>query len=314
MNVDIRDQLLAEGFRKEQLLSEDWEALKKELTNLYVAGKITERQVQTRLSRAGMGPISASAAHRIATENLQKREENLQKAQFAEAKLKRAKELAASKMGPKRGELAQAYCDSWNKKFGHIVKAKTVYESLKNAFENNDIIYEDKDIEGYFVNLCEEVNSIGDKKMTEKELTKIFEDTLTEAFSLEKLKKGAKRAALGITAAGALAAAPGVVSGINNVNTQRDNRKTNEVGAQYDKAQNDAKRAEMEKKIRDSGIQMGKEVEKASKVAKDKSKEVLKKGKEKFEQKVREHKAKNANPAIEEPIIKASVKTNYFPY
>ena len=59
---------------------------------------------------------------------------------------------------------------------------------------------------------------------------------------------------------------------------------------------------------------MGKEVEKASKVAKDKSKEVLKKGKEKFEQKVREHKAKNANPAIEEPIIKASVKTNYFPY
>ena len=310
MNVDIRDQLLAEGFRKEQLLSEDWEALKKELANLYVAGKITERQVQTRLSRAGMGPLAANAAHRIATEHSQKREENLQKAQFAEAKLKKARELATSKMGPKRGELAQAYCDSWNKKFGHIVKAKTVYESLKNAFENNDIIYEDKDIEGYFVNLCEEVNSIGDKKMTEKELTKIFEDTLTEAFSLEKLKKGAKRAALGA----ALVAAPGIVSGISNVNAQRENRKTNEISAQYDKAQNDTKRAEMEKKIRDSGIQMGKEVEKASKVAKDKSKEVLKKGKEKFEQKVREHKAKNANPAIEEPIIKASVKTNYFPY
>ena len=70
MNYDIMAELLAEGFKREQLIEEDWEALKKELTNLYVAGKITERQISTRLNKAGMGSLSKNAAYKIAKNNL----------------------------------------------------------------------------------------------------------------------------------------------------------------------------------------------------------------------------------------------------
>lgn len=406
MNVDIRDQLLAEGFRQEQLLQEDWETMKKELTDLYVAGKITERQVQTRLSRAGMGPVAAHAAHKIAVENAQQREANIAKAKEAQERLERAREITTRRPGPKRGELAQAYCNEWNKKFGHIVKAGVVRESLKNAFENINVVCEDKYIDDYFVNLCEEVNIIGDTKMTEKELTKIFEDTLTEAFSLEKIKsavaqakenrdkalnkkiidrinaeaekakrtaerdtakakreiaryseradkkaereaareaaragraeavakikKAAKKTALGVAAAGALAAAPGVVAGAKNVSSQRDARVMDKAGAQYNKAQNDARRAEVEKKIRDAGIQMGKDAKDtaadlkgraemeapfAKKKAKDlanKAKEKIKEGTKKIKDRFEEAKSKKTDNGA----VTCSVKTtpNYFPY
>lgn len=76
MNYFMKCQLLSEGFKHEQLIEEDWEKLKKELTDLYVAGKITERQVSTRLTRAGMGPVAKNVAYKIAhdPENVQKRE------------------------------------------------------------------------------------------------------------------------------------------------------------------------------------------------------------------------------------------------
>ena len=80
MNYFMKCQLLSEGFKHEQLheqlIEEDWEKLKKELTDLYVAGKITERQISTRLARAGMGSLSKNTAYKIAhdPENFQKRE------------------------------------------------------------------------------------------------------------------------------------------------------------------------------------------------------------------------------------------------
>ena len=146
MNYDIKAELLAEGWKHEQLIEEDWEELKKELADLYVAGKITERQISTRLSKAGMGGLSRNAAYKIThdPDNVQKREINLQRARTAEEKKeKEAAKKADPNYGKTRGTLAQEYCNAWNKKFGHIVKAGVVKEALEDELCNylieNDI-------------------------------------------------------------------------------------------------------------------------------------------------------------------------------
>lgn len=143
MNYDIKAELLAEGWKHEQLIEEDWEELKKELTNLYVAGKITQRQVQTRLTKAGC-TYAAYKAQQIADAGAQEREINLQRVKAAEEKkAKEAAKKADPNYGKTRGTLAQEYCDAWNKKFGHIVKAGVVKEMLEDELFNylleNDI-------------------------------------------------------------------------------------------------------------------------------------------------------------------------------
>lgn len=332
MNYEIMAELLSEGFKREQLIEEDWEALKKELAGLYVAGKITERQISTRLNKAGMGSLSKNAAYKIAhdPDNVQKRETNLQRVKDAE-ELKAKREAIAAQVAKHqtRGSAAQAYCDAWNKKFGHIVKAGVVREALENALENQGVIFEDSIVDDYFVNLFEEVNSIGETKMTEEKLTKIFEETLEEAFSADKLKKHLKRGAIALGATAALAGAPGVVSGAKNVKAQSDARKQAAQEYQMSKDEINAKQNEMAKKTREAGISFGnttKEagkavgkaaqagVEKAKPVAKNlanKSKEELKALYEKGKISLEEYKA--AKKAAKEAQVNEEVK-NYFPY
>lgn len=336
MNYEIMAELLSEGFKREQLIEEDWEALKKELAGLYVAGKITERQISTRLNKAGMGSLSKNAAYKIAhdPDNVQKRETNLQRVKDAEElKAKREAIAAQAAKHQTRGSAAQAYCDAWNKKFGHIVKAGVVREALENALENQGVIFEDSIVDDYFVNLFEEVNSIGETKMTEEKLTKIFEETLEEAFSADKLKKHLKRGAIALGATAALAGAPGVVSGVKNVKKQADYRAMDKAGSAYNYQMNqdeiNAKQNEMAKKTREAGISFGnatKEagkavgkaaqsgVEKAAPVAKNlanKSKAELKALYEKGKISLEEYKA--AKKAAKETQVNEEVK-NYFPY
>jgi hypothetical protein len=332
MNYEIMAELLSEGFKREQLIEEDWEALKKELADLYVAGKITERQISTRLNKAGMGSLSKNAAYKIAhdPDNVQKRETNLQRVKDAEElKAKREAIAAQAAKHQTRGSAAQAYCDAWNKKFGHIVKAGVVREALENALENQGVIFEDSIVDDYFVNLFEEVNSIGETKMTEEKLTKIFEETLEEAFSADKLKKHLKRGAIALGATAALAGAPGVVSGAKNVKAQSDARKQAAQEYQMSKDEINAKQNEMAKKTREAGISFGnatKEagkavgkaaqsgVEKAAPVAKNlanKSKAELKALYEKGKISLEEYKA--AKKAAKETQVNEEVK-NYFPY
>jgi hypothetical protein len=336
MNYEIMAELLSEGFKREQLIEEDWEALKKELAGLYVAGKITERQISTRLSRAGMGSLSKHAAYKIAhdPDNVQQREIALKRIKDAEEeKAKRAALAAQAAKHQTRGSVAQAYCDAWNKKFGHIVKAGVVREALENALENQGVIFEDSIVDDYFVNLFEEVNSIGETKMTEEKLAKIFEETLEEAFSADKLKKHLKRGAIALGATAALAGAPGVVSGVKNVKKQADYRAMDKTGSAYNyqmkQDEINAKQNEMAKKTREAGISFGnatKEagkavgkaaqsgVEKAAPVAKNlvnKSKAELKALYEKGKISLEEYKA--AKKAAKEAQVNEEVK-NYFPY
>ena len=155
MNYDIMAELLAEGFKREQLLEEDWEALKKELTNLYVAGKITERQISTRLSKAGMGSLSKNAAYKIAhdPDNAQKREAALQRVKDAEEeKAKRAALSAQAAKHQTRGSAAADYNNSWlvremSRRLGEKIypKAKSYARKINSNLseeEINDLVEE----------------------------------------------------------------------------------------------------------------------------------------------------------------------------
>jgi hypothetical protein len=215
-----------------------------------------------------MGSLSKNAAYKIAhdPDNVQKRETNLQRVKDAEElKAKREAIAAQAAKHQTRGSAAQAYCDAWNKKFGHIVKAGVVREALENALENQGVIFEDSIVDDYFVNLFEEVNSIGETKMTEEKLTKIFEETLEEAFSADKLKKHLKRGAIALGATAALAGAPGVVSGAKNVKAQSDARKQAAQEYQMSKDEINAKQNEMAKKTREAGISFGNATKEAGK-------------------------------------------------
>ena len=69
----LKEQFLSEGFKPNQLLEEDWEELVKELTQAYIDGKVTEKQISNKLSRAGMGMLAKKRAHDIALANENKR-------------------------------------------------------------------------------------------------------------------------------------------------------------------------------------------------------------------------------------------------
>jgi len=266
MNYDIKAELLAEGWKHEQLIEEDWEDLKKELTDLYVAGKITERQISTRLSKAGMGGLSRNAAYKIThdPENVQKREIALQKVKDREEKLKRIEAKTKNpNYGKTRGSLAQAYCNAWNEKFGHIVKAgvmKENYDTLESLLEET-IEY-----------LMEEGNELSTKTQAKK--MKLID-------GLKKAKKIAKKTAIGLAAAGTLAATPGVVGAVKNVKAQSENRKAQEYNDAEFHKQQDEERNKMAKKLRDAGIEVGEDAKETAGKAKKKAKELYGKAKEK---------------------------------
>lgn len=286
MNYFMKCQLLSEGFKHEQLIEEDWEKLKKELTDLYVAGKITERQISTRLARAGMGSLSKNTAYKIAhdPENFQKREAVFSRARKEEEeKAKGEAKVAQVAKHQTRGFAAanynsQANMDAW-------LKAANEYRARK-----------EKERAAKKVSLREsfneeEVNYIMENTyMDNEELKCLLEDTaqyLLENNGPKKFVKGLKKAALGITAAGALAAAPGVVGGVKNVKNQADYRAmeaANAYNREMKQKEINAKQNEIAQKIHNTGVEFidstkeaGRGAGKAIQSGYEKSKSVVKK-------------------------------------
>lgn len=286
MNYFMKCQLLSEGFKHEQLIEEDWEKLKKELTDLYVAGKITERQVSTRLTRAGMGPVAKNVAYKIAhdPENIQKRETVFSRARKEEEeKAKEEAKVAQVAKHQTRGFAAANYnsqtnMDAWLKAANEYRARKEKERaakkvSLRESFNEEEVNY-----------IMENIY------MDNEELKCLLEDTaqyLLENNGPKKFVKGLKKAALGITAAGALAAAPGVVGGVKNVKRQADYRAmeaANAYNREMKQKEINAKQNEIAQKIHNTGVEFidstkeaGREAGKAIQSGYEKSKSVVKK-------------------------------------
>lgn len=262
MNYFMKCQLLSEGFKHEQLheqlIEEDWEKLKKELTDLYVAGKITERQISTRLARAGMGSLSKNTAYKIAhdPENFQKREAVFSRARKEEEEKAKGEAKAAQVAKHQtRGFAAanyssQANMDAWLKAANEYRARKEKERaakkvSLRESFNEEEVNY-----------IMENIY------MDNEELKCLLEDAaqyLLENNGPKKFVKGLKKAALGITAAGALAAVPGVVGGVKNVKNQADYRAMDKVGNAYNREMKqkeiNAKQNEMAQKLHNAGVE-----------------------------------------------------------
>ena len=337
MNYFMKCQLLSEGFKHEQLIEEDWEKLKKELTDLYVAGKITERQVSTRLTRAGMGPVAKNVAYKIAhdPENFQKREAVFSRARKEEEEKAKGEAKAAQVAKHQtRGFAAanyssQANMDAWLKAANEYRARKEKERaakkvSLRESFSEEEVNY-----------IMENIY------MDNEELKCLLEDTaqyLLENNGPKKFVKGLKKAALGITAAGALAAVPGVVGGVKNVKNQADYRAMDKVGNAYNREMKqkevNARQNEIAQKLHNTGVEFidstkeagreaGKAIqsgyEKAKPVVKklaNKSKEELKELYEKGKISLEEYRAakKEAKAAKKEAGETVNEGVNYFNY
>ena len=286
MNYFMKCQLLSEGFKHEQLIEEDWEKLKKELTDLYVAGKITERQISTRLARAGMGSLSKNTAYKIAhdPENFQKREAVFSRARKEEEEKAKGEAKAAQVAKHQtRGFAAanyssQANMDAWLKAANEYRARKEKERaakkvSLRESFNEEEVNY-----------IMENIY------MDNEELKCLLEDTaqyLLENNGPKKFVKGLKKAALGITAAGALAAVPGVIGGVKNVKNQADYRamdKANAYNREMKQKEINAKQNEIAQKIHNTGVEFidstkeaGREAGKAIQSGYEKAKPVVKK-------------------------------------
>lgn len=291
MNYFMKCQLLSEGFKHEQLheqlIEEDWEKLKKELTDLYVAGKITERQISTRLARAGMGSLSKNTAYKIAhdPENFQKREAVFSRARKEEEeKAKEEAKVAQVAKHQTRGFAAanyssQANMDAWLKAANEYRARKEKERaakkvSLRESFNEEEVNY-----------IMENIY------MDNEELKCLLEDTaqyLLENNGPKKFVKGLKKAALGITAAGALAAVPGVVGGVKNVKNQADYRAMDKAGNAYNREMKqkevNARQNEIAQKLHNTGVEFidstkeaGREAGKAIQSGYEKAKPVVKK-------------------------------------
>lgn len=283
MNYFMKCQLLSEGFKHEQLIEEDWEKLKKELTDLYVAGKITERQISTRLARAGMGSLSKNTAYKIAhdPENFQKREAVFSRVRKEEEeKAKEEAKVAQVAKHQTRGFAAanynsQANMDAWLKAANEYRARKEKERaakkvSLRESFSEEEVNY-----------IMENIY------MDNEDLKCLLEDTaqyLLENNGPKKFVKGLKKAALGITTAGALAAAPGVVGAVKNVKNQADYRAVNAYNREMKQKEINAKQNEIAQKIHNTGVEFidstkeaGREAGKAIQSGYEKSKSVVKK-------------------------------------
>lgn len=201
MNYFMKCQLLAEGFKHEQLIEEDWEELKKQLSDLYAKNEITQRQVQTRLARAGCA-YAAHHAQKIADERGKERQAIISKMEkekqekamrdaaeaqaakhqtrgFAAANynsqsninawLKAANEYRAKEEKEKQN-LSRSFTKAWNNhEVGNIAKAKVVKAKVvkEEVFEN------------MFNKLCEMEEELN-IKLTEEQAADLFEEVLEE--------------------------------------------------------------------------------------------------------------------------------------
>ncbi len=319
MNYFMKCQLLSEGFKHEQLheqlIEEDWEKLKKELTDLYVAGKITERQISTRLARAGMGSLSKNTAYKIAhdPENFQKREAVFSRARKEEEEKAKGEAKAAQVAKHQtRGFAAanyssQANMDAWLKAANEYRARKEKERaakkvSLRESFNEEEVNY-----------IMENIY------MDNEELKCLLEDTaqyLLENNGPKKFVKGLKKAALGITAAGALAAVPGVVGGVKNVKNQADYRAMDKANREMKQKEINAKQNEIAQKLHNTGVEFIDSTKEAGREAgkkfanktKEELKELYKKGKISLEE---YRAAKAAKKAAGETV---SEEVNYFNY
>lgn len=124
----------------------------------------------------------------------------------------------------------------------------------------------------------------------------------------DNIKKHLKRTAIGLAAGATLAATPGVVGAVKNVKAQNLNRQKAAQEYQMSQQELNARRNEMAKKIRDTGIEVGEDVSELAK----KSSSALKKLYEDGKITLKEYKQ-----ALEQKQVKNSVVTEtveYFPY
>lgn len=233
MNYFMKCQLLSEGFKHEQLIEEDWEELKKQLADLYAKNEITQRQVQTRLARAGC-TYAAHHAQKIADERggerqaiinrleKEKQEKAMRAAAEAQAAKHQTRGSAAAEYNSEasraawlkaaneyrerkekeRQNLSRSFTKAWNNhEVGNIVKAKVVKEDV---FEN------------MFNKLCEMEEELN-IELTEEQATNLFEEVLEEIVEeslltevdfkkyANKVKEGAKKLPAKAKKAGAAA-------------------------------------------------------------------------------------------------------------
>jgi len=233
MNYFMKCQLLSEGFKHDQLIEEDWEELKKQLADLYAKNEITQRQVQTRLARAGC-TYAAHHAQKIADERggerqaildkieKEKQEKAMRAAAEAQAAkhqtrgsaaaeynseanraawLKAANEYRARKE-KERQNLSHSFTKAWNNhEVGNIVKAKVVKEDV---------------FESMFNKLCEMEEELN-IELTEEQVANLFEEVFEEIVEeslltevdlkkyANKVKEGAKKLPAKAKKAGAAA-------------------------------------------------------------------------------------------------------------
>ena len=114
--------------------------------------------------------------------------------------------------------------------------------------------------------------------------------------NIDKVKKGIRNTALGLGAAAALGVTPGVVGAVKNAKTQNLNRQKAAQEYQMSQQELNARRNEMAKKIRDTGIEVDEDTKEIAQKAKKKAKKLKDKAVEKI------------NDLREETIV------DYFPY
>lgn len=173
--------------------------------------------------------------------------------------------------------------------------------------------------------------------MDNEELKCLLEDTaqyLLENNGPKKFVKGLKKAALGITAAGALAAVPGVIGGVKNVKNQADYRAMDKAGNAYNREMKqkevNARQNEIAQKLHNTGVEFidstkeaGREAGKAIQSGYEKAKPAVKKFANKTKEELKElyekgkisleeyRAAKAAKKAAGETV---SEEVNYFNY
>ena len=162
MNYMLKEQFLSEGFKPNQLLEEDWEELVKELTQAYIDGKVTEKQISNKLSRAGMGMLAKKRAHDIALANENKRNIKLQTQKNAEQKLLKATTVKPNTEWRGRGFAAAKYNEEHlrkalaklGKKYPDM-KFAGLKEELEKMFSKNENLISEEELFNAVENIVE---------------------------------------------------------------------------------------------------------------------------------------------------------------
>ena len=118
--------------------------------------------------------------------------------------------------------------------------------------------------EGFKHEQLEEVNSMENKNM------------INEGEKFDKFKKKAKRTALGVAAAGALAAAPGIKCGFENVKNQNQAREFDKAGAAYNEQKRQQDLNDLALQLHKKGLDTKEDLDKLYKAGKIKADEYSK--------------------------------------